>query len=129
VLEVYPLTPSENIMAIRNTTLVPIAIMFIGLFIVIPIVVNYTSVDAAQLTVTSKERMITGSGGSQKSFWVVFGEDEVFANRDNFLFLKFNSSDIQRQLEVGKTCQVKVNWFRVPLLSWYRNILAVQECR
>lgn len=116
-------------MAIRNTTLVPIAIMFIGLFIVIPIVVNYTSVDAAQLTVTSKERMITGSGGSQKSFWVVFGEDEVFANRDNFLFLKFNSSDIQRQLEVGKTCQVKVNWFRVPLLSWYRNILAVQECR
>jgi len=29
---------------------------------------------------------------------------------------------------VGQTCQVKVNWFRVPFLSMYRNILKVEGC-
>ena len=89
---------------------------------------NYGTVEEMQVTVVSKERVTTGTGDKQKSFWLVFSEDEVFANKDNLLFFKFNSSDVQRELEVGKKCEVDVNWFRIPLLSTYRNIIRVHVC-
>jgi hypothetical protein len=110
-----------------KNTILPIlglALLFLG-----GATLNYASTETVQVVVESKERTTTGTGENRRSFWIVFTEDEVFKNSDNFLFLKFNSSDIQRQLVVGQTCQVKVNWFRVPFLSMYRNILKVEGCR
>jgi hypothetical protein len=92
-------------------------------------VINYTTVETVQVVVESKERMTTGTGENRRSFWIVFTDQEVFANKDNIWFAKFNSSDIQRQLVDGQACQVKVNGFRVPFLSMYRNVLKVEGCR
>ena len=111
----------------RNVTIA--TIVFLVLVIIGMATLNYTTVDTTEITVVSKERTTTGTGDNRRSFWIVFGEEEVFSNRDSIFFLKFNSSDVQRQLEVGKTCQVKINLFRIPIISLYRNILEVGECR
>ena len=55
------------------------------------------------------------------------GEQEVYGNEDSLLFLKFDSGDLLMELEPGRTYQFKVNWFRVPLFSMYRNVLAAEE--
>ena len=56
------------------------------------------------------------------------GQDEVFENTDAWLSGKFNSSDVQlSELEVGKTYNAAVYGWRVPFLSWYRNIVEVEE--
>jgi hypothetical protein len=40
--------------------------------------------------------------------------------------MKFNSSDIYNQLEKGKKYRIKVYGFRIPFLSWYKNIIEVK---
>ena len=85
----------------------------------------YTSCETVEITITDKERITTGSGENISSKFIVYGENEVFENTDSWLYLKFSSSDVQNKLEVGKTYTVKVAGWRVPFLSWYRNVVAV----
>lgn len=77
------------------------------------------------ITATYKgyERIVT----SEDSYYVVFTDIEVFRNTDYLLTGKFNSSDIIRVLEQGKTYQFEVVGWRIPFLSSYRNILSVRE--
>lgn len=56
----------------------------------------------------------------------MYGEEEVFENTDSWLFLKFNSADIQNEIEEGKTNKIKVAGWRVPFFSWYRNVVSVE---
>lgn len=81
-----------------------------------------TVIDAV---VTDKERIVSGSGDTMSSTYLVFTEGEVFENTDSFWALKFNSSDVQGQIGVGETCDFDVYGWRVPFFSWYRNILEV----
>lgn len=83
----------------------------------------YTTVDYTTITIKEKERITDG----MDSYYLIFTENEVFKNEDSFLMWKFDSSDIYNQLNVGQTYNVKVNWFRVPLLSSYRNILEIEN--
>ena len=80
------------------------------------------------ITVTDKER-IMDEGGSK---YLIFGDDEdgnslVFENRDNLLRFKFNSSNIQGRLKIGKTYDVVVVGYRIPILSAYENIIDCYE--
>lgn len=54
-------------------------------------------------------------------------ETEILENEDSPLFFKFNSGSILMNLEVGKHYSFKVAGWRVPLFSWYRNIISYQE--
>ncbi len=83
---------------------------------------TYGTVDRIDVTVTDKERVVT----RDNSYYRVFTETEVLKNADNIFFFKFNSSDVQGRLRAGETYTVKVNGLRVPFLSMYRNILAVE---
>jgi hypothetical protein len=71
-----------------------------------------------------KERISDGN----ESKYLVFTDRETFANEDAWLALKFNSSDVYGKLQTGQTCDLKVTGFRIPLFSWYRNILSA-ECK
>lgn len=55
----------------------------------------------------------------------------VFKNRDSYPHIKFNSEDIQEELVVGQTYNIKTygRRFALPVKSWsfYPNILKVQE--
>ncbi|HHX70455.1 MAG TPA: DUF1523 family protein [Gallicola sp.] len=53
-------------------------------------------------------------------------EDEVFENEDEFIRLKFNSSDVQNKLKVDSTYTVRVIGWRIPFLSTYRNIIEIK---
>lgn len=82
-------------------------------------------------TVTDKQRIITGNKDSQISYYLVFvdkenGTNSEFKNEDNFLRFKFNSSDIEGELKVGKTYKFTVVGYRIPIFSEYENIISVK---
>lgn len=82
----------------------------------------------AVMTVTDKERV----NKDDTSYYLVFGKDMdgqtvVYKNTDNIMRGKWNSSEMQGEMEVGSTYQVELVGYRVPLLSWYENILKVEE--
>ena len=81
---------------------------------------QYASVDNVNdVYIKDKERIVQ----SESSYYLVYTDKGVFKNTDNIYFLKFGSSDLYNELEVGTTCDLKVNWFRVPFFSMYENIL------
>lgn len=84
--------------------------------------------DAYIVTVTDKERVYE----SRSSRYLVFtrlqnGQVRVFENTDSLLEGKFDSSDIQGEIEVGKTYQFETYGWRVPLFSEYENITRVTQ--
>ena len=79
------------------------------------------------IAVTGKERVTEASSeGHVTSRWLVFCESEVFQVSDVFLRGHWSASDTYRKLEVGRTYDVLVHGWRMPLLSTYRNILEVR---
>lgn len=80
------------------------------------------------ITITDKDRIITHN----TSKYLVFGDDEqgtplVFENTDNIIRLKFRSSNVQGGLKVGKTYDITVVGFRIPVFSIYENIVDYYE--
>lgn len=81
-------------------------------------------------TVTDKDRQVTSdSDGHAQSKYIVFTNKEVFENTDSLLRGKFNSSDIQGQLQRGCTYDFEVYGFRNHFLSTYRNIIDVKPVK
>ena len=76
-------------------------------------------------TIVKSERVTYG----ETSKYLVFGKNEVYQNTDMFIIGKLNSSDFYRDIEVGKTYKLKVVGRRVPLFSWYRNIIEFDEVK
>ncbi|MCM1276763.1 MAG: DUF1523 family protein [Lachnospiraceae bacterium] len=78
------------------------------------------------ITVTDKERVTEGSS----SRYLVFSTDDnsnilVFENTDTFWRGKWNSSNVQGELQVGQKYQITTIGFRVPIFSMYENIISV----
>lgn len=87
----------------------------------------YSTVEFIELKVNDKEITVSGNHEHTSSKYLVFTDDEVFENTDSWLFLKFNSSDIQNKLKPNEKYVVKVVGWRIPFLSMYRNVLEVQK--
>jgi len=62
-------------------------------------------------------------GGHQ---YRVHTDKGVFRNEDAWLFLKFDSADMQGKLTVGDTFKIKANGWRIPLFSMFRNIVTAE---
>jgi hypothetical protein len=82
-------------------------------------------------TVTDLYIKRNGWGRSAKdTFFVVIqkndGEKEILENSDSLFQWKWNSADFQQELEIGKTYIFKVYGYRVPFLSWFRNIYSFE---
>lgn len=102
-----------------------IALTVVLLVLVTPItsaLIAHKTVDHIEITVEDKERVV----GKKSGRYLIFTESEVFENTDSFWHWKFDSSDVYRDLEEGETYEVKVYGFRVPFLSWYRNIVEIK---
>lgn len=111
----------------KTIGIIPIFLfIIIGAMVIYPIC-KYSSKETIEITVSDKERITTGSGKNLESKYLIYTNREVLENTDAMLFGKFNSSDIQNQLKVGKTYKVEVVGWRVPFLSWYRNVVAVKK--
>ena len=104
--------------------------VIIGLLVIIVIIllfailIHYSlkSVAITTITISDKERISDGDS----SYYLIFTENEVFKNQDSMLHGKFDSSDVYSNLKIGQTYNVKVNWYRVPFWSMYRNILEIK---
>lgn len=70
--------------------------------------------------IVDKERVTTG----ESSRYLIFSETEVFENTDSLFHLKFLSSDVYRDINIGDVCDFQVYGWRVGFLSMYRNIIS-----
>lgn len=67
--------------------------------------------------------------GSKSSRYLIFADKEVFEITDSLLNMRWNSSDLYSEVQIGKCYNAKLQGERVPFLSMYRNILVLQEVR
>lgn len=81
---------------------------------------TYGTMKTVPIEVTRSERI--------NDRYLVFTNTETFENTDSWAHLKFNSSDIYARLDAGQKCNVRVNGFRIPFLSKYRNIISIVSC-
>lgn len=58
-----------------------------------------------------------------ESTYLIYTDQGVFRNDDAGWFVKFNSSDVYGDLDVGKHYRMKVYGWRIPFLSMYPNIV------
>lgn len=97
---------------------------FVGLLSISPII-SYTTIETATITVKEKERVCSGSSNGTSCKYLIYTDQGVYENVDDFWQWKFNSSDIYSTLEEGYTYEATVNGFRIPFLSMYKNILEI----
>jgi hypothetical protein len=93
---------------------------------------SFNTVENVTFTVTKAERVTYQNGDDTSSKYLVWttragGEKEVFEDTDTLWFGKFNSSDIYGDLKTCHTFNAKVNGWRVPWASAYRNILSIED--
>jgi len=55
--------------------------------------------------------------------------EEVFEDTDEWVFGKFNSSDLYGSLTPGTRYQFHVSGVRNQMFSWYRNIIKAEEVK
>ena len=118
----------------KGIVVIAIAVIIVAVFSEMMFSFNDTSYT---VTITDKDRITESSKDSDgnvktSSKYLVFADDEngnslVFENTDCFIRWKFNSSNIQGQLKEGHTYKITVIGYRVPFLSWYQNIINVEE--
>ncbi|HVO75539.1 MAG TPA: hypothetical protein VMT35_16030 [Ignavibacteriaceae bacterium] len=59
--------------------------------------------------------------------YLVTTKNEIFINKDNSFYDKYDSDQINSKLEKGKTYKLNVVGVRIPFISKYRNIVEVVE--
>lgn len=108
------------------TKVIIVLIIIFGIFLIKIDVYNDHTCTA---TVTDKERIVDKDNTSK---YLIFTETEggkvvVFENTDSFFRGKFDSSDIQGSIKIGKTYDFTVIGYRIPLFSTYENIVDCYE--
>ena len=80
-----------------------------------------------QGTVTArvKDKQIKRSGDTD--IYLVFTDKGVFKNTDRVWAFKCNSSDVQNEIEIGRTYQFRTEGLRIQACSKYKNIIDVKE--
>lgn len=104
-----------------------IAIVLIGIALGVSACVSFND-HTYTIEVTDKERV----NSSDSSKYLIYGfsgdgETLVFENTDSLLRGKFDSSNVYAEIEIGKTYEVTVVGYRIPILSEYENIIAFEE--
>ncbi len=108
-------------------TLILVGILFV-VGIAWAISVPYTTATDVSFTVTGRDRITHSDGNNHvSSKWIVLTTTETFENSDTLFYWKFNSSDIEGRLEIGKTYNARVYGYRIPFLSSYRNIISIEK--
>lgn len=61
--------------------------------------------------------------------YLVFTEtDDVYQNEDAWFYGKWDSSDLQSQMDPGECYRAKVTGYRIRFMSWYPNIIELYPC-
>ncbi len=110
----------------KATVLAVVAVIVFSVVAAIGLVPERLAVGQVQGTVTDK---YIKRFGDNDYFHVVVqfddGTTEIFHNHDALWWWKWNSADVQQKIKVGQTYHFIVTGWRVPFLSWFRNIVEV----
>ncbi len=77
-----------------------------------------------ELKIVVKDKYVKGQSGT---YMVVDEEGNTYQITDLLFKGKFNSSDLYSQLEIGKKYDIETTGYRIPFLSWYKNINKISE--
>lgn len=119
---------------IRESNLIAVAAVAITPFIALAIL-PYVKRSTYYVIITGKEHISeSSSSGSISSYYLVYtrltdGTAKVFTNKDDLLLSKVGSAEIQADLDIGATYCISVYGYRVPLLSWYENIIGYEKVK
>lgn len=75
------------------------------------------------ITVTDKEV----KKYDNKDKYLIYTDDGTYEITDTIAYLRFDSSDLYGEIEVGKTYECKVCGWRIPIFSSYKNIITAEE--
>ena len=105
--------------------------VFLVIFIIIFSVkiIEFTSTDTIDVQITDKQSIVVKNGDDVDNKYLIFTDKEVFENTDELFKGKWNSSDVQGSLIIGKKYKLEVYGWRIPFLSSYRNITDVKEIK
>ena len=87
----------------------------------------YSNKETITFTVKDKQIKMRGSGENKEDVYMIYTDKGVFENTDDIFLGKWNSSDIQNDLEIGKIYKADVYGWRIQFLSTYKNISNVED--
>ena len=90
---------------------------------VVKIYLSYGTQEQVTVHVIRAERV----NHSRSGVYLIFTDNETFCIKDNWLLLRCSSSDDYGKIVAGKTYTFTVCGWRIPLFSWYRNIIKINE--
>ncbi len=113
--------------------------LLIGIPALIIIALMFTNAPYQWLTQRSidnvlvKDKQITTEsakkGDKVQSTYLIFTDHGVFRNDDAGWFVKYNSSDVYGNLDIGKRYRFKVYGWRIPIFSMYPNLVRAEEVK
>ena len=109
-----------------NKFAIALVVTVVGLFFAWHPIWLYSTSEVVEVKIVKTDRECTSTGGTCR--YMVYTDNEVFTNIDEFWFFKFNSSDVNNKLLplTGQTAKIKVSGMRFSWFSWYRNVISVQ---
>lgn len=101
------------------------AIVIIGLILGLGVFPSFYNEHTVECTITDKDRGHNQETGSSE-YRIYTEQCGTFSNEDSLLRGKFNSGDVQGQLQEGETYDITVVGPRIPFMSTFPNILEVR---
>ena len=80
-----------------------------------------------KVKITDKNIKTIKRDGDIVSLYMIYTDVGVFKNEDNYLFFKWNSSDIYGNIEIGKCYIFKTRFWRNNFFSLYPNIMSIEK--
>ena len=104
--------------------IVPGIVVVIVAAIAVCAVVYYASDEI--VTVTVDEKWTKYHSGDAK---YLFSDEKgiVYSMEDSLLLWKFDASNRYASIESGKSYEITTYGWRIPVLSWYKNVVSVRE--
>lgn len=83
----------------------------------------YWTAKTRTIDITDKARITSGSNGNTSGKYLIYSKEGTFEDTDSMMRLKFNSSDVYGQIQVGKRYRCLTYGWRLPFFSNYPNIV------
>jgi hypothetical protein len=107
----------------KYTAFVAVLALFVAAMFVVTLASSLTIGRATDCTVTGKDRTSHGSKSQMRVYTSTCGTFEI---TDSLLSRRYDSADVYGSLREGATYDFTTRGYRIPLLSMFPNITAVE---
>lgn len=108
----------------RGDNYANILILLLAIWIIVSILMIYST--QFTKTITVKEKYIKPQGKNGSRYRIIDENGNNYELTDSIFLLEFDSADDYSKLQKGKTYKVYGYWFRFPILSWFPRIYKIE---